>query len=508
MLQSTRTLVEDYRATTFEFDLKVLTTLEHDATRLAKIQDLRGRYTPDRSRWFFSFGWTCSTEEQAEVERPVIRWSIILGSMKWLKRLDLVDIPILRVPEIIRSASTYCRYLESLLLPRPSGFYDPDGRLEMENLASALLEAIQRWYSKGYCGGLRQLTVPYYPEEDLFRHSTELFHSIVKYCPGIEYLDVCDSNNTGTEPLRGDKWSMTLETWNMFNASCSSLKQFSFAVVPFADPFFRVFGEHVKPQLKAYLCRQIQPGITNSIFEILTGCPALTTLVIQIDLYRNEDPQYGENYVNTNVYGDEFWETVAIYCPLLESIEMIDSSYWCRNKVWPIQNLTGRTLLALADLKSLSRITLPPSRLTGKDIFEYVRRVSRIQDEAETQRVINLSIGGYIRYPIHSFYSETIALLTLLSEETEDSLGAASCRQSPIINVWNPYISNAHGIRLRVYFSNVLQPTLNAVQASHPSLGLSVYILGRNGTMFDRIDKITLNWRHVHLPVFVDIDND
>ncbi|EEY62363.1 uncharacterized protein PITG_14789 [Phytophthora infestans T30-4] len=44
-------------------------------------------------------------------------------------------------------------------------------------------------------------------------------------------------------------WSISLKTWQDFNASCTALRFFNWTLVPFGDPFFRVFGEHVKPQL-------------------------------------------------------------------------------------------------------------------------------------------------------------------------------------------------------------------------------------------------------------------
>ncbi|KAE9295523.1 hypothetical protein PF008_g24241 [Phytophthora fragariae] len=39
-----------------------------------------------------------------------------------------------------------------------------------------------------------------------------------------------------------------------------------------------------------------------------------------------------------------------------------------------------------------------------------------------------------------------------------------------------------------------LMPALEAVQAKHPSLGLGVYIFGRKGNVFSRIDFICLTW--------------
>lgn len=85
--------------------------------------------------------------------------------------------------------------------------------------------------------------------EGLCRRSTELLEGIAKYRPRVEYLDSCD--DTDYESNAQYVWPISLKTWETFNASCTALRQFNFALAPFADPFFRVFGEHVKSKFKS-----------------------------------------------------------------------------------------------------------------------------------------------------------------------------------------------------------------------------------------------------------------
>ncbi|KAE9084959.1 hypothetical protein PF010_g20634 [Phytophthora fragariae] len=434
------------------------------------------------------------------------------------------------VPEMLEAASTYCLYLEFLILPQPS---EVDEWPSMEDVVAPVVLGLERWHSKGNCDGLKQLIVPMYPGQNLHRQETELLEGITEYCPRIEFLDSCDDIDREVEARR--VWSVSSETWEKFNASCTALKQFSFALVPFADPFFRVFGEYVKPHLKVLnlsansTCdfeqyfrdvdglsdqNSLRPGygvLASSPSSALKGCPALTTLLIQIDYYVNEDPELEGRYVNADVYGDIFWEAVAEYCPLLESIEMIGSSFRRTYNVWPIHTLTGRTLLVLAGLKRLSALELAPARLTGKDIFEYIRCLSKVEDTMGTQQDIHLEIGGHERatFSLPSFYLESLTLLVLLSQESEESLGASTCRQKPVVHVWNPYRSRVSPPWSYGYLTKDLRTALEAVKEAHPSLGVAVHIQGRDEGKFSRIERITLDWSHPHnQDVFFDMADD
>jgi hypothetical protein len=63
---------------------------------------------------------------------------------------------------------------------------------------------------------------------------------------------------------------------------------------------------------------------------VLQGCPALTTLVVAVDLYPNGEPQLGEQDVNLDVYGDAFWREAA--------------RCWRRSRWWTRQTTAGTRL--------------------------------------------------------------------------------------------------------------------------------------------------------------------
>ncbi|EEY62359.1 uncharacterized protein PITG_14785 [Phytophthora infestans T30-4] len=79
--------------------------------------------------------------------------------------------------------------------------------------------------------------------------STQYIEAVTQFCPGIKYIDGLKQTLVDGQEECPDMWSISLKTWQDFNASCTALIAFNWTLVPFGDPFFRVFGEHVKPQL-------------------------------------------------------------------------------------------------------------------------------------------------------------------------------------------------------------------------------------------------------------------
>uniref|UniRef100_M4B233 Uncharacterized protein n=1 Tax=Hyaloperonospora arabidopsidis (strain Emoy2) TaxID=559515 RepID=M4B233_HYAAE len=109
---------------------------------------------------------------------------------------------------------------------------------------------MKTWFSSGIKKGLKQLTVPMLNDENCFQSSKQLFDSLVKFCPRVEYVDGYKATlNDMNELTCGDTWLVTAEQWDEFNSTCTELREFHWVVVPFADPYFRVFGKHSKPRL-------------------------------------------------------------------------------------------------------------------------------------------------------------------------------------------------------------------------------------------------------------------
>ncbi|ETI55905.1 hypothetical protein F443_01462 [Phytophthora nicotianae P1569] len=335
---------------------------------------------------------------------------------------------------------------------------------------TALYATMERWHSTG---GLKQLTVPSRNETNHYRESTQFIENVTKFCPKIEYLDGYQKVISYADVHCPEMWTISLETWRAFNATCTNLRSFHWFVVPFADPFFRVFDEYVKPRMKSlslsanvnwkydqYLrecsgsigtetAETINPpgyGVSASEARaVLKACPALTSLSIDIDCIQNNNLQ--KQYISTAVYGDKFWETAAEYCPLLESVDMTDASIYQNFNIQCVNDLSDRTLTALAKLKYLTSVEFCAARLTGNDIFEWIRQATKFVGSVGPKRMLGVQIGGHqraiqrTRLAPPRFYAEIVNLLRLLSEIDEESLGAASCRTKPLIYVSNPYES-------------------------------------------------------------------
>ncbi|ETI55915.1 hypothetical protein F443_01454 [Phytophthora nicotianae P1569] len=465
-----------------------------------------------------------------DLDRAALDWDALFGCMSGLKRLDLSRIPLLsrHLPNILIAASRRCPHVEFLLMPRKEDCFFVVREPRIQELLGALIAALETWFLTGTCGGLKQLTMPTC-DEGSERSSTHYIEAVTRFCPGIEYIDGFEQA-LGSQEDCPDMWPISLQTWQNFNASCTALRVFNWSIVPFGDPFFRAFGEHVKPQLTSlsltanmswnyeHYLRQYpeypgsatredgwdtHPDYGTSCHhpgEALRGCPALKKLIIEIDYSRNE-----HRYVDPFVFGDEFWTSVATHCPRLEAVEMVDSSMHPLFNKRPIDTLTERTLVTLAGMKWLRYCTLAPARLTGKAIFEYLRCVSR-SDSCVLKRTMDFSIGGHEKNRLAKFYREIVAFLKLLAETSEEELGVAT---NPVLIVTNPYNSKVRQDWSERYMRDELLPLLEAVAENHPSLTIQVPIAGRDGDSFFRISRLCLGWGPASSSVnlFVDISN-
>ncbi|KAF4034143.1 hypothetical protein GN244_ATG13912 [Phytophthora infestans] len=357
--------------------------------------------------------------------------------------------------------------------------------------------------------------------------STQYIEAVTQFCPGIKYIDGFKQTLVDGQEECLDMWSISLKTWQDFNASCTALIAFNWTLVPFGDPFFRVFEEHVKPQLTSlslaanmrwsyerYLRHypgsatredewDTHPDYGTSCHypgEALRGCPALKKLIIEIDYSKIQHRKVG-----SSVYGDEFWTAVARHCPRLEIIDMVDSSMHPLFNKRPIQTLTERTLVTLAGMKWLRYCTLAPARLTGKTVFEYLLCVVG-SDSCVSKRTIDISIGGHESNRRAKFYREIVTFLKLLAETSEEELGVAL---NPVLILTNPYNSKVRQDWCEEYMRDELLPLLRTVAENHPSLTIQVPIAGRSGHTFSRISRLCLGWGQTKSSVnlFVDISS-
>jgi len=152
---------------------------------------------------------------------------------------------------VLEAAAKYCRELEALELPGKEHYQLVPGAGDVQPLLNALYKALESWRPAGHRRGLRQLKVPTLNEAERFRSCREFFGNVVRCCPQLEYLDGYKQSLCEVDRLTcQDAWLLNLEDWKTFNAACTNLREFNWVVAPFADSYFQVFGEHVKPRLK------------------------------------------------------------------------------------------------------------------------------------------------------------------------------------------------------------------------------------------------------------------
>ncbi|KAE8888897.1 hypothetical protein PF007_g10240 [Phytophthora fragariae] len=515
-------LAARYRRDTMQLTLKFGSRVEVLAIR-RQVQ-LRGRAVRDlRVRMGRSDGTRFVTGVWWWMEDREIPWDVLFAQMPGLKRLDLRCMPLesRHVPLLLQMAAKHCLQLEMLVLPRKQNMMVMVNCAAIQRLMKVLRESMERWHLKGKCGGLKQLAVPTREEEDRFRTSTAFIEDVIEFCPNVEYLDgythaIDEMNDVTCE----EKWMISLDTWEKFNRTCTNLRDFNWAVVPFADPFFRVFREHVKPRMKKLVLTsnlswnwgnyfkmdgaagvpgEARPGyglLATDVAAVLKGCPALTELEIAIDQEKNEAAV--ETLLDADVFGDEFWKAVVEHCPLLQSVYVHDcSSYGGNRSVRPIRTFTDCALLALADHVRLASIELSPVCCSGNGVFEFVRRVFKTIGGDGGNRSLDVSLAGPNDHDTalpHPFYLELLNLLTSMAETNEEELGVAACSHKASLNVFNPHSSSVDEEWSISYVRDELKPLLEKVADAHPLLDLHIVLCRDNEESFRRIDNIELDW--------------
>ncbi|KUF83049.1 hypothetical protein AM587_10016090 [Phytophthora nicotianae] len=353
-----------------------------------------------------------------QLDTMELEWDALIAPMPGLRRLDLSEMPLSspHTQKVVEAATKYCRELEALVLPGKEHHSMHPGA-EVDELLSAVYKGLENWRPTGHRTGLRQLKVPTINEEDRFQSSREFINHVVKYCPNVEYLDgykqsLCEMDRMTCQ----DMWMLNLDDWTKFNATCTNIREFNWVVAPFADPFFKVFGEHVKPKLSklvfavnmlwdwgryfheldkeagtmartniVHVSREGYGWYARDPSAALLGCPNLRELTIclyhpldggDVEMAAIAQPEYFPDVevLDENIFNDHFWETLVANCPLINHVEL-----------WEIANdldfsrlhaFTDRGLVPLAKLKCLHFMSLRRINFTGNGIFEFLNGFS------------------------------------------------------------------------------------------------------------------------------------
>ncbi|KAF4135606.1 hypothetical protein GN958_ATG15198 [Phytophthora infestans] len=524
-LQPVKQLMTQYEQDTMEVQLRtgakdeIVGVQSEAATRSGDVRDLRvmiGKEPKD------GYGESKVMLPTKETEEAQVDWDALLAQIPGLRRLDLKLVPLhsKHLPELLKAAGRHCFHLESLVLPRKTELKEVVKGDKIETVLKELYGILKQLHLNGTRGGLRQLTVPTRNDAERHQSSEEFLENVAKYCPKVEHLDGSEKSFHDYEGVRcEDKWMVSLDSWKKFNKACTGLREFHFAPVPFADPFFRVFGANPKPQLetlsvtanllwswKEYLqvcgaataeaIQECYGQHAKDVATIFKGCPALKNLTVEIDLQKYTDSV--ARHFKIDSFGDEFWASVATNCPRLERFAIRNCANFEVMNVRPIRTFTDASLVNLAELKNLYSVESNAAVMcTGDGIFDYMRRVLELNYFSNDWRMLDLRIGGQQDgfFGVPMFYSVVVGLLRRLAQISEKDFGAAACKQKFEVFLSNPYHSRVSKQWSAKYMREELRPLMYRVKEMHPSLSLNASVNGVSGDSFSKIDMFTMSWR-------------
>ncbi|KAG7401337.1 hypothetical protein PHYBOEH_001753 [Phytophthora boehmeriae] len=522
------------------FQLSTLTLKLHTASRRELLEMRRkvaerGRQVTDlrvSMGTFSAFGehFRQNLRLPTDVDALELGWDAFVAQLPNLRRLDLSEMPLSGpfVKAVVQAATKHCVDLEALILP---GKEDHELRVgaEVDALLDAVYKGLERWSSVGNRRKLRQLTVPTVNEVQRFQSCKWFFKNVVTFCPQVEYLDGYKQSLCEMERLTcQDAWPLALEDWEKFNAACTNLREFNWVVAPFADPYFRVFGEHTKPQLtKLIFCVNMmwdwpqyfvecdkaagllsghnivpidRPGYgyhATDASPALRGCPSLTEIEIALhhplEEDELEDPFNRErlyfpddDMVNMEIFSDRFWETLASQCPLITRIALWEVVEGQTGDISPIFSFTNRGFIALAQLKYLEFMELRPVNCTGNGIFEFLDRLS---DEFTGQRTFEICVGGGVVGTQLLFYEAVMSLLTRVADTLPRNLRLVD--RKFVLRLKNYCLGYAEK-DWSVDYLKRLRRLVAQVKETHPALRVRITCQGFNGNSFKSMIELGL----------------
>ncbi|GMF48016.1 unnamed protein product [Phytophthora fragariaefolia] len=458
-----------------------------------------------------------------------VNWDVLFAGLPALQRLDLSGVQLFsgHVELILQSAAKYCKHIEAVVLNDVTE--NLQGQVDFDSIFAALFAAMEVWYSSGTKRGLRQLKVPVLDERDRFKSCKHLLDNIVKFAPDVEYVDGYKATLCEMDKLTcRDDWLITVDQWGEFNARCTQLREFHWVVAPFADPFFRVFGEHVKPRLKKLTFGVNMLWEWGEYFESLAeaagepfvqdyserpgygikainasnalkGCPALEDLEIALyhlvdgdemgydDFDEDETSEFPDHeMLNIDIFGDQFCETLVKFCPLLTNFSIWEVAEGKNSNLTPIRTFTDKGIVALAELKHLSTMELRAINCSGDGIFAFLKNLS---EEFTGQRTLQIRVGGYPSESRLAFYDTLVGLLMQLEAATPDELSWE--RRKFVLRLMNSNYNSVEPGWSQQYLRG-LEPLVKNVKRIHPTLRFRITTSGRRGNTFRSIIELGL----------------
>ncbi|KAG6609133.1 Interferon-induced GTP-binding protein Mx [Phytophthora cinnamomi] len=361
----------------------------------------------------------------------VVDWPALLSACPNLQRLDVSKMAYLTrrdLGKVLDTASKYCLKMKAIVLPLPMrwskrapkivGAYRND--IDDVTLVKHLTAALERWFVRGHCGGLRQLVIPHIPAL-----SNEFLTAVSRFCPNVEILDgwklTYVSDGWGAV-LCDEEWRVSIDVWEKFCANCSDLREFNWAVVPFADAFFKPFGATQKCRLTdlafdftdAFLKRKRASGTISTImttssnlaeqliraWSLQAAVPVEAVTEAEIAALDDSSRPYSSaglcslvrglpflrsfkvflhprHRIDLDVFDDEFLQQLSKSSQYLAHFSFAEAGRYGGPQA--LECVSDRGLLSLASMTHLSDISIAAlSSTSGAGVFPFIQRKSPI----------------------------------------------------------------------------------------------------------------------------------
>ncbi|GLE00485.1 hypothetical protein PINS_up009242 [Pythium insidiosum] len=388
-----------------------------------------------------------STLTQAKCQS--IGWEALLSLVPRLEclRVEETELADLCTPEIVAAAAAQCPSLQKLVLPTP--FYqcgigswhrqEPREDLlatEIPRTLNTTIQSLEAWQTRSPHGaiGMRELTLPLYGAHGPLPAPLlkALLEAIIRLCPGIEVI----TDHDGLAKSSQQQWNIDALLWDKFCATLSHLRRFDWLDVPFTTQFFSIFGQYPKPHLtelslganfnwdwtayhEAVGAQQrseneeqgFGPTARNAA-AVLSACPALKKLTIHI---QSLGVDY-RDFMDQEIFGDDFCEALAMHCPLLEILHIGDTRLQKPGNTTPIMAFTDRALDALRSLPYLLSVRTKATNFTGQGLFSLLEYG---QYGTTIDRAIDLYVGDTTGPTKMAFYDVLESFLTCLTQPSQ-----------------------------------------------------------------------------------------
>ncbi|GMF27724.1 unnamed protein product [Phytophthora fragariaefolia] len=405
----------------------------------------------------------------------VVDWPAVLSACPNLQRLDVSKMAYLTrrdLAKVLDAASQYCLKMKAVVLPLPlrwskrapkiRGAYRND--IDDVTLVNHLTAALERWFVRGHCGGLRQLVIPHIPSL-----SNQFLSAVSRFCPNVEILDgwklTYVSDGWGAV-LCDEEWRVSIDVWEKFCASCTDLREFNWAVVPFADAYFKPFGATQKCRLTdlsfdftdSFLKKKRTPTTVSTIMAITSSNLAEQLIrawafqaavsveaVTEAEIAALDDTSrsyssaglcslvrgmpflrsfkvflHPRHRIDLDVFDDDFLQQLSKSAQYLAHFSFCEAGRYAGPQA--LECVSAKGLLSLANMTHLADISIAAlSSASGAGVFPFIQRKSSIIQQRNVKIGVLRDFDAIILpllklvagEPVGSFSGQSFALMLL-----------------------------------------------------------------------------------------------